>query len=123
VGKSCRFRPLGKTESPPGKRRTVKEGKNALKSTRLWCRRFKHLQARLQPFALAHNLGNFLRQLVLQRPVRTWTLPALREKLIETGAKVVRHAKEVTFQMAKVAVSRERFAEILDWIGRLRGSP
>ena len=49
----------------------IKEGKNALKWTRLSCRRFKDNQARLQLFALAYNLANFLRQLALPRPVRT----------------------------------------------------
>ena len=39
--------------------------------TRLSCRRFLGNQVRLQLFALAYNLGNFLRQLALSRPVRT----------------------------------------------------
>ena len=82
----------------------IKEGKNALKWTRLSCRRFKDNQVRLQLFALAYNLANFLRQLALPRPVRTWTLTTLREKLIKIGAKVVHHARAVTFQLAEVAV-------------------
>jgi hypothetical protein len=101
----------------------IKEGKNALKWTRLSCRRFKDNQARLQLFALAYNLANFLRQLVLPRSVQTWTLTTLRGKLIKIGAKVVRHAKAVTFQLAEVAVPRELFAAILGRIGRLRATP
>ena len=101
----------------------IKEGKNDLKWTRLPCRRFKDNQARLQLFALAYNLGNFLRQMALPRSVRTWTLTTLREKLIKIGAKVVRHAKAVTFQMAEVAVPRALFAAILGRIGRLRVAP
>src|SRR5512135_614990 len=101
----------------------IKEGKNALKWTRLSSRRFKDNQARLQLFALAYNLGNFLRQLALPRPVRTWTLTTLREKLIKIGAKVTRHAEAVTFQMAEVAVPRALFAAILDRIDRLRLAP
>ena len=101
----------------------IKEGKNALKWTRLSCRRFKDNQARLQLFALAYNLANFLRQLALPRPVRTWTLTTLREKLIKIGAKVVHHAKAVTFQLAEVAVPRALFAAILGRIGRLRAAP
>jgi hypothetical protein len=49
----------------------IKEGKNALNWTRLSCRRFKDNQVRLQLFALAYNLANFLRHLALPRPVRT----------------------------------------------------
>jgi hypothetical protein len=101
----------------------IKEGKNALKWTRLSCRRVKDNQARLQLFALAYNLGNFLLQLALPCSVRTWTPTTPREKLIKTGAKIVRHANAVTFQMAEVAVPRELFAEVLDRIGRLRASP
>ena len=101
----------------------IKEGKNALNWTRLSCRRFKDNQVRLQLFALAYNLGNFLRQLALPRPVRTWTLTTLREKLIKIGAKVVHHARAVTFQLAEVAVPRALFAAILGRIGRLRAAP
>ena len=103
--------------------RWIKEGKNALKWTRLSCRRFKGNQVRLQLFALAYNLGNFLRRLALPRPVQTWTLTTLREKLIKIGAKVVRHATAVTFQLAEVAVPRVLFAAILVRIGRLRAAP
>jgi Transposase DDE domain group 1 len=78
---------------------------------------------RLQLFALADDLGNFLRQLALPRAVRTWTLTTLREERIKIGAKVVRHAKAVTFQLAEVAVPRELFAALLARIGRLRAAP
>src|SRR5262249_46336559 len=52
----------------------LKEGKNAVKWTKLSCRRFKDNQARLQLFALAYNLANFLRQLVLPKLIKNWTL-------------------------------------------------
>jgi hypothetical protein len=39
----------------------IKEGKNAVRWTRLSCRRFRHNAVRLQLHALAYNLGNFLR--------------------------------------------------------------
>jgi hypothetical protein len=57
------------------------------------------------------------------RPVRTWTLTTLREKLIKTGAKVVRHAKAITFPLAEVAVPRALFAAILVRIGRQQAAP
>ncbi len=98
----------------------IKEGKNAVKWTKLSCRRFKDNAARLQLFALAYNLATFLRQLVLPEPVRAWTLTTLREKLIKIGAKVVRHARSVIFQLAEVAVPKALFAAILRRIGRLR---
>jgi len=98
----------------------IKEGKNAVKWTRLSCHDFVDNQVRLQLFVLAYNLGNFLRQAVLPPAVRHWTLTTLREKLIKIGAKVVRHSRKVVFQMAEVAVPRELFQTILERIGRLR---
>lgn len=101
----------------------IKEGKNAVKWTKLSCRTFKDNQTRLQLFALAYNLGNFLRRLALPKPVRHWSLTTLREKLIKIGAKVTRHAKYVTFQLAEVAVTRNLFGAILERIARLALPP
>jgi Transposase DDE domain group 1 len=101
----------------------IKEGKNAVKWTKLSCRTFKDNQARLQLFALAYNLGNFLRRLALPKPIRHWSLTTLREKLVKIGAKVTRHAKYVTFQLAEVAVTRNLFATILQRIARLALPP
>jgi hypothetical protein len=98
----------------------IKEGKNAVKWTRLSCHDFVDNQVRLQLFVLAYNLGNFLRQALLPRAVRHWTLTTLREKLIKIGARVVRHSRQVLFQMAEVAVPRELFRSILEAINRLR---
>jgi hypothetical protein len=98
----------------------IKEGKNAVKWTRLSCHDFADNQVRLHLFVLAYNLGNFLRQAVLPQAVRHWTLTTLREKLIKIGAKVVRHSRKIIFQMAEVAVPRELFRTILTAIDRLR---
>ena len=77
-------------------------------------------QVRLQLFALAYNLGNFLRRLALPKSVKQWSLRTLRDKLVKIGAKVVGHSRYVIFQMAEVAVPRVLFLEILDRIRRLR---
>jgi hypothetical protein len=98
----------------------IKEGKNAVKWTRLSCHDFVDNQVRFQLFVLAYNLGNFLRQAVLPREVRHWTLTTLREKLIKMGAKVVRHSRKIIFQMAEVAIPRGLFRSILQAIERLR---
>ena len=101
----------------------IKEGKNAVKWTKLSCRKSKDNQTRLQLFALAYNLGNFLRRLALPKAVRHWSLTTLREKLIKIGAKVTRHSKYTTFQLAEVAVTRNLFAAILDRITQLAIPP
>ncbi len=97
----------------------IKEGKNAVKWTRLSCHDFVDNQVRLQLFALAYNLGNFLRRLALPQSVKHWSLTTLREKLVKIGAKVVGHARYITFQMAEVAISRQLLRAILRRISRL----
>ena len=101
----------------------IKEGKYAVKWTRLSCHGFRDNAVRLQLFALAYNLANFVRRLALPGSVKHWSLTTLREKLIKIGAKVVRHARYVTFQMAEVAIPRRLFATILRRIGRLCPTP
>jgi hypothetical protein len=101
----------------------IKEGKNAVKWTRLSCREFKDNAVRLQLFVLAYNLANFLRRLALPRSIRHWSLTTLREKLVKIGAKIVRHSRYVIFQLAEVAVPRQLFAAILGRIQQLAPAP
>ncbi len=98
----------------------IKEGMYALNWTRLSCKRFVSNQVRLGLFVLAYNLGNFLRRLVLPRKIKHWSLRSLLVKFIKTGAKIVRHSRYVTFQMAEVAIDKRLFAKILSRIERLR---
>jgi hypothetical protein len=101
----------------------IKEGKIALTWTRLSCHEFRDNEVRLQLFALAYNLGNFLRRLALPRKIKHWSLTTLREKAIKIGAKVVHSSRYVTFQLAEVAIKRELFDAILKRIDRLRLAP
>jgi hypothetical protein len=82
----------------------IREGKPALRWTRLSCRVFRANAVWLQLFALAYGLANFLRTLALPDAVAQWSLTTLREKLVKVGARLV-------------------FAEILRRIDRLRGPP
>jgi Transposase DDE domain group 1 len=101
----------------------IKEGKGAIKWTRLSCRSFAANAVRLQLHTLAYNLGNFLRTLATPEPIKDWSLTSLKEKLIKIGAKIVSHGRYVAFQMAEVAISRNLFAEILRLIAELRPRP
>jgi hypothetical protein len=101
----------------------IREGKQALRWTRLSCRAFRGNAVRLQLFALAYNLANFLRSLALPDPIARWSLTTLREKLVKIGARIVRHGRYMIFQLAEVAVPRALFAAILRRIDRLRGPP
>jgi hypothetical protein len=61
--------------------------------------------------------------LALPQPVDQLPLTTLWEMLIEIGAKVVRHGRYVTFQLAEVAIPRDLFTEILRHIDGLRAAP
>jgi hypothetical protein len=54
--------------------RWIKEGKNAVKWTRLSCTTFRANAVRLQLHALAYNLAKFLRTQALPREVGEWSL-------------------------------------------------
>jgi len=50
-------------------------------------------------------------------------LTTLRERLVKIGARIVRHGRSITFQMAEVMVTRGLFEQILAAIARLRPLP
>jgi len=52
-----------------------------------------------------------------------WSLTSLQMKLIKIGARVVRHARAITFQLAEVAVTVPMVRAILAAIRRLRATP
>ncbi|MDP7179245.1 MAG: IS1380 family transposase [Verrucomicrobiota bacterium] len=101
----------------------IKEGKHAINWTRLSCRKFRNNEVRLQLHALAYNLANFMRTLALPRAMAHWSLTTLREKLVKIGARMVRHGRYITFQLAEVAVSGRMFGQILARIARVRAPP
>ena len=101
----------------------IKEGKNAVTWTCLSCQSFKANAVRLQLHALAYNLANFLRTLALPREIAQWSMSTLRQRLVKIGAKIVRHGRSITFQMAEVMVPRALFQKILAAIAALRPLP
>lgn len=50
-------------------------------------------------------------------------LTSLRERLIKTGSRLVRHARYAVFQMAEAALPQGIFAGILALINGMRGPP
>ncbi len=65
--------------------------------------------------------------LALPQNLKPWSITTVREKPIKIGAKIVRHGRYVTFQMAdrmaEVAVPGNLFQEILRLIDELRSRP
>ena len=101
----------------------IKEGKYAFRWTRLSCRRFRDNEVRLQLHALAYNLATFLRCIELPEAMADWSLTSLQPKLIKIGARTVRHARAITFQLAEVAVTSPMVRAMFAAIRRLRTPP
>ncbi len=101
----------------------IKEGKLAINWTRLSCKQFRDNEVRLQLHALAYNLGVFLQGTDLPEEIADWSLTSMQTRLIKIGARVVRHARAITFQLAEVAVSGNLFTRIIAVIQRLRAPP
>ncbi len=96
--------------------RHIREGKNAIVGTRLSCRRFAANAVRLQRHGLAYDLANFLRTLTSPDPVSHRSMTSLRDRLVKIGAKIFRHGRSITCQMAEVMVSR-------GWCSSLSSTP
>ena len=77
----------------------------------------------MQLHALAHNLATFLRCIDLPEAMADWSLTSLQLKLIKIGARVVRNARAITFQLAEVAVTGPMVRAILAAMQRLRVPP
>ena len=101
----------------------IKEGKNAITWTRLSCKRFCDNEVRLQLHALAYNLGVFLQSVELPVEIADWSLTSIQSRLIKVGARVVYHARKITFQLAEAAVSGALFGQILTAIRNIKPPP
>ena len=72
---------------------------------------------------LAYNLGMFLNSTDLLNKIATWSLTSLQIKMIKIGARVIRHARTITFQLAQVAISGQLFHRFLLTIHNRRRAP
>ena len=91
----------------------IKEGKQAVKMTRLSCHRFRANEVRLQLSVLAYNLGNLWRRLVLPKKIDHWSLTSLQQRLVKTGGRLVKHARYYWLLLAEGHLTRRVFGAIL----------
>ncbi len=66
------------------------------------------------------NSATLLRCIDLPEAMADWSLTSLKLNLDKIGARVVRHARAITFQLAEVAVTGPMMPAILATIHRLR---
>jgi hypothetical protein len=99
----------------------IKEGKHAVKMTRLSCHRFRSNEVRLRLNVLAYNLGkNLWRRLVLPRRIDGWSLTSLQQRLVKTGGRLVKHARYYWLLLAESHLTRRLFGAM---VRRIAGLP
>jgi hypothetical protein len=91
----------------------IKEGKQAVKMTRLSCHRFRSNEVRLWLSVVAYNLGNLWRRLVLPRRIDKWSLTSLQQRLVKTGGRLVKHARYYWLLLAESHLTRRLFASMV----------
>ena len=91
----------------------IKEGKQAVKMTRLSCHRFRSNEVRLWLTIIAYNLGNLWRRLVLPQRIGNWSLTSLQQRLVKTGGRLVKHARYYWLLLAEGHLSRRLFSSML----------
>ena len=91
----------------------IKEGKQAVKMTRLSCHRFRSNEVRLWLSVIAYNLGNLWRRLVLPQKIGNWSLTSLQQRLVKTGGRLVKHARYYWLLLAESHLTRRMFGSML----------
>jgi hypothetical protein len=97
----------------------IKEGKQAVKMTRLSCHRFRSNEVRLWLSLIAYNLGNLWRRLVLPKRIGSWSLTSLQQRLVKTGGRLVKHARYYWLLLAESHLTRRLFGAMLGRIAAL----
>jgi hypothetical protein len=97
----------------------IKEGKQAVKMTRLSCHRFRSNEVRLWLSVLAYNLGNLWRRLVLPKKIENWSLTSLQQRLVKTGGRLVKHARYYWLLLAESHLTRRLFGGMVRRIDAL----
>ena len=97
----------------------IKEGKQAVKLTRLSCHRFHANEVRLWLSLIAYNLGNLWRRLVLPARIGNWSLTSLQQRLVKTGGRLIKHARYCWLLLAESHLTRRLFASMLRRIAML----
>ena len=97
----------------------IKEGKQAVKMTRLSCHHFRSNEVRLWLSVLAYNLGNLWRRLVLPKGIENWSLTSLQQRLVKTGGRLIKHARYYWLLLAESHLTRRLFGGMLRRIAAL----
>jgi hypothetical protein len=105
----------------------IKEGKQAVRMTRLSCHRFRSNEVRLLLSLIAYNLGNLWpgrrapsgRGRVLPKKIENWSLTSLQQRLVKTGGRLVKHARYYLSVLAESHLTRRLFGSMVRRIDAL----
>ncbi len=97
----------------------IKEGKQAVRLTRLSCHRFRANEVRLALSVIAYNLRNLWRRLALPRRIDTWPLTSLQRRLMKTGGRLVKHARYYWLLLAEGRPTPRLFGAIVQRLAAL----
>ena len=87
----------------------IKEGKQAVKMTRLSYHRFRSNEVRLWLSLIAYNLENLWRRFVLSKRIEKWSLTRLQQRLVKTGGRLVKHVRSFWLLLAESHLTRRLF--------------
>jgi hypothetical protein len=91
----------------------IKEGKQAVKMTRLSCHKFRSNEVRLWLTIIAYNLGNLWRRLALPQRIGSWSLTSLQQRLVKTGGRLVKHARYYWLLLAESHLTQRLFGAMV----------
>jgi hypothetical protein len=91
----------------------IKEGKQAVKMTRLSGQRFRSNEVRLGLSVIADNVGNLWRRLALPKGIDHWALTSVQRRLVKTGGRRVKHACDDGLLLAESHLTRRLFGAMV----------
>ena len=101
----------------------IKDGKQAVKMTRLSCHRLRSNEVRLWLSLIAYNLGNLwpgcpLGRVLPQR-IENWPLTSLQQRVVKTGGRLVKYARYYWLMLAESHLTRRLFESMVRRIDAL----
>jgi len=101
----------------------IKEGKQAVKMTRLSCPRFRSNEVRPWLRVIAYSLGNLWRRVVRPQRVEKWSPTDLQQRLVKTGGRLINHARYYWLLLAESHLTRRLFGSMVRRIEALPVPP
>jgi hypothetical protein len=91
----------------------IKEDNQAAKMTRLSCHRFRSNEVRMWLIVMAYNLGNLWPRLALPQRIGNGALTNLKQRLVKTGGRLVKHARHYWLLLADSHLTRRLFGSMV----------